>query len=90
MGAISGTSYEKFPWIKTTSIDLNPQDPSKVSKYDFMKFPIPEEKFDVIGLSLVLNFVGDLKQRSPSFITSYKATASKPFSWEYKTDLDLL
>ncbi|KAH9808190.1 putative methyltransferase-domain-containing protein [Melampsora americana] len=81
VGAISGTSYEKFPWIQTTSIDLNPQDPSKVLKYDFMKFPIPEEKFDVIGLSLVLNFVGDLKQRSEMIKHSHQYL--KPFGFLY-------
>jgi 25S rRNA (adenine2142-N1)-methyltransferase len=65
VGAISGTSYTKFPWIETTSIDLNPRDPS-VLKYDFFDFPIPkteEEKYDCVGLSLVINFIGDLKRR---------------------------
>lgn len=81
VGAISGTSYEKFSWIKTTSIDLNPQDPTKVLKYDFMEFPIPEEKFDVIGLSLVLNFVGDLRQRSEMIKHAHQYL--KPFGFLY-------
>ncbi|PHH77957.1 hypothetical protein CDD82_3288 [Ophiocordyceps australis] len=40
-------------------IDLNSQDPA-IKKQDFMKRPLPErhvDKFDIISLSLVLNFV---------------------------------
>ncbi|KAG0143632.1 hypothetical protein CROQUDRAFT_80887 [Cronartium quercuum f. sp. fusiforme G11] len=84
VGAISGTSYQKFPWIQTTSIDLNPQDEEKVLKYDFLKFPIPDsdsKKFDVIGLSLVLNFVGDLKRRSE--MIQHAHLYLKPFGYLY-------
>lgn len=51
--------------IDTTCIDLNPQAPH-VQKFDFFDFPIPtmnKDKFDVVGLSLVLNFVGGLGRR---------------------------
>jgi len=48
-----------------TSIDLNPQ-AKHVQKYDFFDFPLPgpdDKLYDVLGLSLVLNFVGDLRKR---------------------------
>ncbi|KAA1107066.1 hypothetical protein PGT21_001132 [Puccinia graminis f. sp. tritici] len=67
VGAIDGKSYAKYTdWISTTSIDINPIDESVVARCDFFKFPLPkteEQKFDVVGLSLVLNFIGDLKKR---------------------------
>lgn len=48
-----------------TPIDLNPQDPL-ITKMDFLEMPVPirrEELFDVVCLSLVINFVGDPAQR---------------------------
>ncbi|OAV89225.1 hypothetical protein PTTG_12520 [Puccinia triticina 1-1 BBBD Race 1] len=67
VGAIDGKSYAKYTdWISTTSIDINPIDESLVARYDFFKFPLPKselQKFDVVCLSLVLNFIGDLKMR---------------------------
>jgi 25S rRNA (adenine2142-N1)-methyltransferase len=65
IGAIGGTSYKDWKWIDVTSIDLNPQAPH-VQKYDFFDFPLPgkdDKLYDVVGCSLVLNFVGDLKKR---------------------------
>jgi len=55
------------PWIDTTSIDLNPQAPH-VIKSNFFDFPIPasendDELFDVVSLSLVMNFEGSLVNR---------------------------
>jgi 25S rRNA (adenine2142-N1)-methyltransferase len=46
-------------------IDLNSQEPG-IQKQDFMERPIPEhnaERFDMISLSLVLNFVPDAARR---------------------------
>jgi len=67
VGAIDGKSYAKYTdWISATYIDINPIDESTVARYDFFQFPLPkseDEKFDVVCLSLVLNFVGDLKKR---------------------------
>ncbi|PLW11601.1 hypothetical protein PCANC_20435 [Puccinia coronata f. sp. avenae] len=67
VGAIDGKSYDKYQdWISATCIDINPIDESVVARCDFFKFPLPksrEEQFDVVCLSLVLNFVGDLKKR---------------------------
>ncbi|KAL8277414.1 hypothetical protein RQP46_010136 [Phenoliferia psychrophenolica] len=64
VGAISGTSYSDWSWIDTTCIDLNPQAPH-VLKYDFFDYPIPppDKLFDVVGLSLVVNFIGSLSAR---------------------------
>ncbi|KAG0271962.1 hypothetical protein BGZ95_000167 [Linnemannia exigua] len=66
IGALSPHNYQKYSsWIKVTPIDLNPQDPL-ITKMDFLEMPIPtskDELFDVVCLSLVVNFVGDPIQR---------------------------
>ncbi|GAA5989041.1 hypothetical protein JCM5350_003637 [Sporobolomyces pararoseus] len=68
VGAIAGTAYASEAWIDTTSIDLNPQAPH-VIKSNFFDFPIPtpstseDELFDVVSLSLVMNFEGSLINR---------------------------
>ena len=53
-------NYSNVKWIKPTCIDLNSQHPD-VHACDYMDFEIssqqPAEKFDVLCLSLVLNFV---------------------------------
>ena len=55
------------PWIDATSIDLNPQAPHVV-KSNFFDFPVPspeheDELYDVVSLSLVMNFEGSLINR---------------------------
>ncbi|CAH7667623.1 putative methyltransferase-domain-containing protein [Phakopsora pachyrhizi] len=80
VGAIEGTSYSNFDWIKTTCIDLNPKSPT-VLKFDFFEFPIPHTKFDVVALSLVLNFVGDLRKRGEMIRHVHKYL--KPFGILY-------
>ncbi|KAF9110778.1 hypothetical protein BGX27_005889 [Mortierella sp. AM989] len=66
IGALSPHNYQKYSsWIHTTPIDLNPQDPL-ITKMDFLEMPVPTQKqklFDVVCLSLVVNFVGDPTQR---------------------------
>ncbi|KAG0041750.1 hypothetical protein BGZ83_001362 [Gryganskiella cystojenkinii] len=66
IGALSPHNYQKYSsWIKTTPIDLNPQDPL-ITKMDFLEMPVPKkpaELFDIVCLSLVVNFVGDPAQR---------------------------
>ena len=66
IGALSPHNYQKYAsWIKATPIDLNPQDPL-ITKMDFLEMPVPASKaqlFDVVCLSLVVNFVGDPIQR---------------------------
>ncbi|CEH16445.1 25S rRNA (adenine(2142)-N(1))-methyltransferase, Bmt2 [Ceraceosorus bombacis] len=94
VGAIAGTAYLKYPWINSTSIDLEPRSEA-VIKSDFFDFAKPDldrqqaedvwskaaaavegrgegqdvrvkrwrGKFDVVALSLVVNYVGDLEQR---------------------------
>jgi 25S rRNA (adenine2142-N1)-methyltransferase len=81
VGALNGQAYAKFRHIQTCSIDLHPMDPS-VKKQDFFERPAPkecqmesgnhipgdlEDYFDVISLSLVINFVPDASQRGISF-----------------------
>lgn len=55
-------------WFKdnVTRIDLNSQEPGLIEAQDFMKRPIPTtdaDRFDLISLSLVLNFVSSAKER---------------------------
>lgn len=68
VGAFAGTSYAKWQsWIDATYIDLNPR-AAHVHQSDFFSWPIGE-KYDVVGLSLVINFVGDLRQRGAYLLT---------------------
>ncbi|KAF2637713.1 hypothetical protein P280DRAFT_482633 [Massarina eburnea CBS 473.64] len=67
VGALSAKNeISKFTGqIEMTRIDLNSQGPG-IAKQDFMERPLPrtpDEKFDVISLSLVLNYVPDAAQR---------------------------
>lgn len=65
VGAITGTAYSKYRWVDATYIDLHPQG-DKVQKYSFFDFPVPakeEEKYNMVALSLVVNFVGDVRKR---------------------------
>lgn len=62
IGAVAPDNYDKVKsWITVLPIDLNPQDP-RIKKQDFLEMK-PTEKFDVLSLSLVVNFVGDPKDR---------------------------
>ncbi|KAJ9477526.1 25S rRNA (adenine(2142)-N(1))-methyltransferase [Pseudozyma hubeiensis] len=65
VGAITGTAYEKYRWVDATYIDLHPQG-DNVQKYSFFDFPTPtaaEEQYNMVALSLVINFVGDVRKR---------------------------
>ena len=61
VGAIGGTSYN-LRWIRPTYIDLLPQ-AAHVLQADFLEYPVPDDLFDVVSLSLVLNFLGDIHKR---------------------------
>ena len=65
VGAITGTAYHKYKSFNATYIDLNPQ-AEHVEKADFLEYAIPREPFDIVCLSLVVNFVGDLAKRGKS------------------------
>lgn len=73
VGAIAGTAYTKWSsWIDTTSIDLQPR-AAHVAQSDFFDWPVPtsnHERFDVVCLSLVINFVGELKKRGTLHVRS--------------------
>ncbi|GAA5830853.1 hypothetical protein JCM11251_001098 [Rhodosporidiobolus azoricus] len=73
VGAIAGTAYADFNWIDTTSIDLNPQ-AEHVIKTNFFDFPVPqteEEKYDLVSLSLVMNYEGSLANRGHMLLHSH-------------------
>ncbi|KAJ4987477.1 nucleolus protein [Stagonosporopsis vannaccii] len=78
VGALStANEISKFPYaIQMTRIDLNSQG-TGIEKQDFMERPMPsssQERFDILSLSLVLNYVPDapgrgaMLQRIPSFL----------------------
>lgn len=74
VGSLSGTAFDKYPWIKATSIDINPRG-DKVQQIDFFDLPIPaseEERFDVVSLSLVVNFIGDIQDRGRILVHAHK------------------
>ena len=79
VGALStNNACSKWELMDVTRIDLNSQT-TGILKQDFMARPLPsseEDKFEVISLSLVLNFVpskegrGDMLKRACQFLSS--------------------
>ncbi|KAF8184961.1 nucleolus protein [Mycena galopus ATCC 62051] len=64
VGALKPDNYDSCRWIKTTPLDLHSRHPS-ILEQDFLLMDETEnrEKWDVVSLSLVLNFVSDAKDR---------------------------
>lgn len=74
VGSLSGTSFVKYPWIKATSIDIEPRGPN-VQQVDFFKLQVPpteEERYDVVSLSMVINFLGDIQERGRMLIHAHR------------------
>ncbi|WFD21331.1 25S rRNA (adenine(2142)-N(1))-methyltransferase [Malassezia caprae] len=75
VGAIAGTAYAAWPgFVEATSIDLHPRADHVIAS-DFFDFPVPADdaqKFDVVGLSLVINFVGDLHRRGAMLVHAHQ------------------
>lgn len=75
VGAISGTAYAKWPMMKAFSIDLNPRADS-VLKWDWLEL-VPQDlklepnTLDIVALSLVLNFQGELEKRADMILHSH-------------------
>lgn len=92
VGALSSNNeISKFPGvIQMTRIDLNSQGPG-IEKQDFMERPLPngdDEQFDIISLSLVLNYVpdaagrGEMLKRITKFLRPPKEQAEPTASTE--------
>ena len=65
MGALKADNYRGCSsWIENKPIDLNAQDPG-IRQQDFLQMTEDENgcKWDVLSLSLVLNFVPDPRER---------------------------
>jgi 25S rRNA (adenine2142-N1)-methyltransferase len=65
VGALKADNYRGCrSWIENTPIDLNAQD-SGITQQDFLSMSEDENacKWDVLSLSLVLNFVPDPRER---------------------------
>ncbi|KAJ3033924.1 hypothetical protein HK097_004678 [Rhizophlyctis rosea] len=75
VGAVSGTTYSHHStWLHPTYIDLNSQSPL-IHKQDFFHRPLPthpSEKFHILCLSLVLNFLGDVRQRGAMLLRAHQ------------------
>lgn len=87
VGALSTTNeISKFPsLIEMTRIDLNSQGPG-IQKQDFMERPLPasdQERFDILSLSLVLNYVpdapgrGEMLKRITKFLQTTRAATEE-------------
>lgn len=85
VGALStANEISKFPsFIDMTRIDLNSQG-TGIEKQDFMERPLPQsdqDRFDIISLSLVLNYVpdalgrGEMLKRIPEFLRTAAGTS---------------
>jgi 25S rRNA (adenine2142-N1)-methyltransferase len=85
VGALSTTNAcSKSGLFSVKRIDLNSQDP-KIEQQDFMKRPLPSldgERFDIISLSLVLNYVpdavdrGEMLKRTTQFLNINSASSN--------------
>ncbi|KAI8384522.1 putative methyltransferase-domain-containing protein [Radiomyces spectabilis] len=63
VGAVQPDNYKAYQsWIQAKPIDLNPQHPD-IEKQDFLRMQPTDAKFDIVCLSLVVNFVGDPRDR---------------------------
>ena len=60
VGALDNNYKKHAKWIQCTPIDLNPQS-NEVIKADFLK--LDDKEYDVVVLSLVVNFEGDIRKR---------------------------
>jgi len=87
VGALSTkNACSRTPALDVTRIDLNSQEPG-ILKQDFMERPLPskdEERFNLISLSLVLNYVpdatgrGEMLKRCVKFLTSLCSISFTP------------
>ncbi|PHZ14521.1 uncharacterized protein RHIMIDRAFT_199806 [Rhizopus microsporus ATCC 52813] len=76
VGAVAPNNYEAYSsWITAIPIDLNPQHPN-IQKQDFLRMQPPAlaDRFDIVCLSLVINFVGDPKDRGKNFFMPITTT----------------
>ena len=70
VGALKPDNYASCsPWITTTPIDLRSRHPSIIEQ-DFLAMDVNEhaEKWDLVSLSLVVNFVPEPKDRGNAFL----------------------
>ena len=84
VGALSAANAcSRSRLFNVTRIDLNSQDDKQILQQDFMQRPLPDsdqERFDIISLSLVLNFLpdnasrGDMLRRTVLFLRTLPET----------------
>jgi len=95
VGALKADNYRGCSsWIESTPIDLNAQDPG-IRKQDFLQMAEDENdcKWDVLSLSLVLNFVPDPRERGTGILLARTSlilhvfredvAAGSPVSWHF-------
>lgn len=77
VGTLKPDNYQHCSsWIEPTLIDLHPQHP-KILERDFLLFDNRENyaQWDIVSLSLVLNFVADPKDRGHMLLTAHDILA---------------
>lgn len=74
VGALSCNYTKQQSWIDCTSIDLNPQS-HMITKADFLQLDSKAPKYDIVVLSLVINFEGDQVKRGEMLKQCTKITA---------------
>ena len=102
MGALKADNYRGCSsWIESTPIDLNAQDPG-IRQQDFLQMTEDENgsKWDVLSLSLVLNFVPDPRERGTGIllarisltphVSREDVAAGSPVSWHFACAFGLL
>lgn len=68
-------NYKQACWISAKAIDLHPQLPS-IEKADFFELDDSNMSYDVVAISLVLNFVGSPDLRGMMIKKAFKMTAN--------------
>ncbi|GAB7347809.1 hypothetical protein MBLNU459_g5348t1 [Dothideomycetes sp. NU459] len=99
VGALSvSNACSKSGMFQVTCIDLNSQAPG-IEQQDFMERPLPssdDDRFDIISLSLVLNYVpdaigrGNMLRRTCQFLRGVPATNSDGVQSEHLPSLFLV
>lgn len=70
VGALKPDNYHSCPWIDVTPIDLRSRHPT-ILEQDFLQMDAEsthKEKWSIISLSLVVNFVPEPKDRGASTV----------------------
>ncbi|KAI7863052.1 putative methyltransferase-domain-containing protein [Spinellus fusiger] len=84
VGAVAPDNYKSYAaWIQCRPIDLNPQHPA-IEQQDFLTIDTPEQPFDIVCLSLVVNFAGDPLDRAYYLLELTETPTISKLEWKKK------